>query len=165
MDTDETGSSMLFQSERQLHRRWGLTSAAGSIMIVLPHTPTHEAQILCGPSELYTLNTEMETGQWIHMCLCLSDFTNANTQTHTPTRTHTLCGLTHPSLVPHLEKPQNQTYSSLFSITFLPTVITTQVYLTFSHSLCLLSLSYQASPCVTPPHLCTCTLKSHATIW
>lgn len=49
LDMDETGSSILFKSGRQLNRRWGLTSVAGSIITVLPHTPTHETEILCGP--------------------------------------------------------------------------------------------------------------------
>lgn len=49
LDMDETGSSILFKSGPQLNRRWGLTSAAGSIITALPHTPTHETEILCGP--------------------------------------------------------------------------------------------------------------------
>lgn len=51
LDMDETGSSILFKSGQQLNRRWGLTSVAGSIITVLPHTPpTHETKILCGPT-------------------------------------------------------------------------------------------------------------------
>ena len=51
LDMDETGSSILFKSGWQFNRRWGLMSVAGSIITVLPHTLTHETEMLCGPAQ------------------------------------------------------------------------------------------------------------------
>ncbi len=65
------------------------------------------------------------------MCLCLSASTNTNTHTHTRTGKHTkpCCGQTHPSLLPHLEKPQNQTHASLFQLPFFPPSSPHRIYL------------------------------------
>lgn len=57
------------------------------------------------------------------MCLCL--FASTNTNMHT----RTCCGETHPSVVPHLEKPQNQTQASLFQLPFFPPPSPHQIYL------------------------------------
>lgn len=102
LDTDEKGSSMLFKSGRQLNRRWGLTSAVGSIITALPHTLTHETDPVWS-SSVYTKHRD-GAGQCIQICLCLS--VSKNTTAHTHKHTKRCCGQTHPSLGPHLENPK-----------------------------------------------------------
>ena len=117
LDMDETGSSILFKSGRQLNRRWGLTSVARSIITARPHTPTHETEILCGPPRsIYTKHRD-GTGQCIRMCLCLSASMNTNTHTHIHIKKHSkpCCGETHPSPVPHLENPKTKLMPLFFN--------------------------------------------------
>jgi hypothetical protein len=59
LDMDETGSGILFKSGQQFKRRWGLTSAAGSIITALSHTVTRGREILCGPPQ-NQIHREME---------------------------------------------------------------------------------------------------------
>lgn len=85
LDMDETGSSILFKSGRQLNRRWGLMSVAGSIITALPHSPTHETEILCGPHRVYVLNIEVEQDN-VFKCVCV--YLLPRTQIHTDTHMH-----------------------------------------------------------------------------
>lgn len=59
LDLDETGSGILFKSGQQFKRRWGLTSAAGSIITAVSHTVTRGREILCGPPR-NQIHREME---------------------------------------------------------------------------------------------------------
>lgn len=104
LDMDEKDSSILLKSVRQLNRRWGLTSVAGSIITALPHTLTHETEIMCGPFQSI-LNIEMEQDN-VFKCVCVYLFPRIQRHTRTHTHTKPCCGQTHPSLVPHLENPK-----------------------------------------------------------
>lgn len=110
-------------------------------------------------------------GQCAAMCLCLSASTNTNARARTEEHTEPRCGETHPSAVPHLEKPQNQTPVSLFQLPFLPSTVTTPHPSKFSHSFfpppsppqppppCFLSLLSNASMCYHHKH--AARLSSH----
>lgn len=107
-------------------------------------------------SAVYILNLAMAEDN-VRQCVCAYLPPRIQMRARTEEHTEPRCGETHPSAVPHLEKPQNQTPVSLFQLPFLPSTVTTPHPSKFSHS------SFPPPP-PPLPHLLSLSLLSNASM-
>lgn len=156
-----------------MKRRWGLTVFDRiNSNSVAAHSDARGTDHVWS-SAVYILNLAMAEDN-VRRCVCAYLPPRIQMRARTEEHTEPRCGETHPSAVPHLEKPQNQTPVSLFQLPFLPSTVTTPHPSKFSHSFFpsppplpppLLSLSPIKCVHVLPSQTRNPALKSHATIW
>lgn len=152
-----------------LKRRWGLTVFHRiNNNSVAAHSDARGTDHVWS-SAVYILNLAMAEDS-VRRCVCAYLPPRIQMRAHAEEHTEPRCGETHPSAVPHLEKPQNQTPVSLFQLPFLPSTVTTPHPSKFSHSFfpppplpphppCFLSLLSNASMCYHHKH--ATRLSSH----